>query len=105
MRAWIESPVREAAVVYVNGQRAGAIWAPPYGLDVTGLLKTGENKVRIEVGNLAVNYMAGRALPDYKLLSLRAGVRFEAQDMDKIQVTPSGLLGGVRLIATAKVNP
>ena len=46
--------------------------------------------------------MAGRALPDYKLLNLRYGVRFEAQDMDKIQVTPSGLMGGLRLIAIPK---
>jgi hypothetical protein len=102
MRAWLESPVREAAVVYVNGRRAGSVWAPPYKLDVTGLLKAGENQVRVEVGNLAVNYMAGHALPDYKLLNLRYGVRFEAQDMDKIQVAPSGLLGGVRLVPTAK---
>jgi len=105
MRAWIDSPVREAAVVYVNGRRAGSVWAPPYKLDVTGLLKAGENQVRIDVANLAVNYMAGHALPDYKLLNLRYGMRFEAQDMDKIQVTPSGLLGGVRLIATPKAAP
>ena len=104
-QAWIEPPVREAAVVYVNGRRAGSVWSPPYTLDVTGFLKRGDNAVRIEVGNLAVNYMAGHSLPDYKLLNLRYGSRFEAQDMDKIRVVPSGLLGGVRLIPTSKGPP
>jgi hypothetical protein len=101
-QAWLEAPVREAAVVYVNGRRAGSVWSPPYSLDVTSLLRAGENTLRIEVGNLAMNSMAGRALPDYKLLNLRYGVRFEAQDMDKVQVVPSGLLGGVRLVAASK---
>jgi hypothetical protein len=43
--------------------------------------------------------MAGRRLPDYKLLNLRYGERFQAQDMDKVQALPSGLLGSVRLIS------
>jgi hypothetical protein len=99
MQAWLEAPVREAAVVYVNGARAGEIWCPPYRVDVTRLLKPGKNSLKIVVGNLAVNYMAGHALPDYRLLNLRYGVRFEAQDMDKIQPVPAGLLGPIRLVA------
>ncbi|HMG33740.1 MAG TPA: glycosyl hydrolase [Blastocatellia bacterium] len=99
MRAKLEGPVREAAVVYVNDRRAGAVWCPPYAVDVTGLLHPGENLVRIAVGNLAVNHMAGGPLPDYRLLNLRYGQRFQAQDMDKIKLEPSGLLGPVRLIA------
>ncbi len=100
MQAWLEGPVREAAVVYVNDQRAGSIWSPPYSLDVTTLLRKGTNRIRIGVANLAVNYMAGRALPDYRLLNLRYGTRFDAQDMDKIQPVPAGLLGPIRVIAT-----
>ncbi len=100
MQAWLDAPVREAAIVYVNDQRAGAIWCPPYSVDVTRLLHTGTNKVRVSVANLAVNYMAGRALPDYRLLNLRYGARFEAQDMDKIQPVPAGLLGPIRLVTT-----
>jgi hypothetical protein len=87
--------------VYVNGQRAGSVWCPPFSLEVTGLLKPGANHVRIEVANLAVNHLAGRRLPDYRLLNLRYGVRFEPQDMEKIQPEPSGLLGPVRLVAAA----
>lgn len=99
MQAWLDGPVREAAVVYVNGQRAGSVWCPPYALDVTRLLRRGHNRLRIVVGNLALNYMAGHRLPDYRLLNLRYGERFSAQDMDKVRPIPSGLLGRIRLVA------
>jgi hypothetical protein len=99
MRAWFEGPVREAAVVYVNGRRAGTVWSPPYSVEVTGLLKRGGNRIRILVANTAVNHMAGRSLPDYRLLIRRYGRRFDPQDMDRIEPVPSGLLGPIRLVA------
>jgi hypothetical protein len=98
MQTWYDPPIREAAIVYINGQRAGSLWCPPYKLDVTKLLKPGSNTIRIEVANTALNYMSGRKMPDYKLLTLRYGERFQAQDMDKIQVLPSGILGSVKLV-------
>jgi glycosyl hydrolase family 106( putative alpha-L-rhamnosidase) len=99
MQTWLDAPVREAAVVYINDQRAGSIWSPPYQLDVTSLLRPGDNKIRIVVANLALNYMAGRRQPDYRLLNLRYGERFQPQDMDKVQPIPSGLLGPIRLLS------
>ncbi len=98
MQAMYDAPVREAAIVYVNGQRAGSIWCPPYSLDVTSLLRPGPNKLRIEVSNTAINYMSGRSLPDYRLLNLRFGERFRMQEMEKVQPVPSGMLGPIRLI-------
>jgi hypothetical protein len=100
MRAWLDPPVREAAVVYVNDGRAGSVWCPPYSLTITPLLNSGTNRLRIDVGNLAVNLMAGRPLPDYRLLNLRYGVRFEPQDMNQIAPVAAGLLGPVTLVAT-----
>ncbi len=97
MRAYLEGPVREAAEVYVNGQRAGTVWHPPYTIDVTSLLKAGRNELRIVVGNTAINSLAGRALPDYRLLNDRYGERFIPQGMDNLQPLPSGLLDGLRL--------
>ncbi|MFN0112517.1 MAG: glycosyl hydrolase [Blastocatellia bacterium] len=99
MRAWLDAPVRDAGVVYVNDSRAGSIWCPPYSLNITGLLKPGVNKIRIAVANTAINYMAGHAQPDYRALTQKYGERFQAQDMDNLQPLPSGLLGSVRLIA------
>ena len=98
MQAWLDAPIREAAIVYLNGKRAGSVWCPPYSLDVTSFLRPGDNTLRVEVANLALNYMAGHSLPDYRLLNLRYGVRFEAQDMDKVQPIPAGLFGPIRLL-------
>jgi hypothetical protein len=102
MRALFEGPVREAAVVTVNGRRAGSVWCPPYSVDVTEFLKSSENKIRIVVGNTAINHMAGHALPDYRLLNLRYGERFQAQDMDKVQPVEAGLLGSIRLLSNPR---
>jgi hypothetical protein len=98
MQTWFDPPVREAAVVYVNDQRVGAVWCPPYTLNIGRFLRPGSNRIRIVVANLALNYMAGRRLPDYRLLNLRYGERFQAQDMDKVQPVTSGLLGPIRLV-------
>lgn len=93
----LEGPVREAAEVYVNGQRAGVVWHPPYTLDVSSLLKPGKNELSIIVGNTAINSLAENALPDYRLLNDRCGQRFVPQGMENLQPLPSGLLGGLRL--------
>jgi hypothetical protein len=98
MRAMLESPVREAAEVFVNGKRAGAVWHPPYRVDVTQLMVAGANLIEVKVANLAVNALAGQALPDYRLLSARYGQRFVPQDTGLIAPRPAGLLGPVRLI-------
>jgi hypothetical protein len=98
MRAWLESPVREAAQVFVNNESAGSIWKPPFELDISGKLHSGENHVKIVVGNLAINALAGRSLPDYKLLNSKYGERAVPQDMENLQPLPSGLLGRPRLV-------
>ncbi len=104
IQTWLDAPIREAAIVYVNERRAGAVWCPPYALDVTGLLHPGENHIRIVVANLAINQMAGQRPPDYRLLNQRYGERFQAQDMNKVQPVPAGLWGPVQLIADGNAN-
>jgi hypothetical protein len=104
MKAYLEAPIREAAEVYVNGVRAGFVWRPPYTIDVTKLLKPGENDLRIIVGNTAINSLAGNALPTYRLLNQRYGERFVPQDMVNLQALPSGILGGLRLQLTPGVK-
>jgi hypothetical protein len=104
-RAWLESPIREVAEIYVNDKRAGTIWCPPYELDITDALRAGRNKIELRVGNLAVNTLAGRAPPDYRLLNLRYGERFTPQDMENLQPLPAGVLGPVTLQAIAQPAP
>jgi hypothetical protein len=99
MSALLDSPVRESAIVFVNAQRAGTIWCPPYDIEIKQFLRAGENAVRIVVGNLAINEMSGKPLPDYRLLNDRYGERFTPQDMQNLRPVPAGILGPVQLIS------
>ncbi|QJE01961.1 glycoside hydrolase [Massilia forsythiae] len=103
MRAMLDSPVREAAQVIVNGRRAGAVWRPPYAVDVTPYLAPGRNRIEVRVANLGLNALAGHALPDYRLLSARYGERFKPQDTQLIAPQPSGMLGPVRLMGEKRL--
>ena len=99
MQAYFDPPIREAAVIYVDGARAGSLWHPPYELDVTSLLTPGDHALEIRVANTAINTLAGQSLPDYRLLWERYGQRFAPQDMKNLEPLPSGILGKVQLIA------
>jgi hypothetical protein len=98
MHAYFDPPIHEAALVTINGRPAGAIWHPPYRLDVTKLLKPGVNHIEIHVYNTALN--AWSALPprDYKPLIAKYGDRFQMQDLNKVMPVPSGILGSIHLI-------
>lgn len=67
--------------------------APPYEIDVTAHLLPGANRLRVVVANLAINHLAGRPLPTYRLLNLRYGERFVPQDMKDLKPVPSGCSG------------
>jgi hypothetical protein len=99
MRALLDGPVREAALVYVNGKRAGSVWHPPYEVEIGTLLQPGRNTFRIVVANLAINQLAQGPPRDYKALTVRFGERFQPQDMANLQAIPSGLLGSIRLVS------
>ena len=104
MRAYFEGPMRDAAEIYINGERAGFVWHPPYTIDVTRFLRAGANSLRIIVGNTAINSLAGRALPSYRLLNKRYGERFTPQDMRNLQALPSGIMGELRLNLEQRVQ-
>lgn len=104
MRAYLTSPVREAAQVYVNGKLAGIVWHPPYRIDVTAFILPGTNHLRILVGNTAINAMAGQPMPDYRLLQDRYGKLFVPQDMQDLHLVPSGMLGPVTLVQSVSHN-
>jgi hypothetical protein len=104
MRAYLESPVREAAQVFVNDELAGNVWHPPFRIDLSPFLKAGKNEIRIVVGNTAINELAGTTLPNYRLLYARYGKLFEPQGMEDLQPLPSGILGPVTLIESASAR-
>ncbi len=98
MHAFYDPPIREAALIFINGQAAGALWHPPYRLDCSKLLKRGSNRIEIHVYNTALN--AWSALPprDYKPLIGKYGDRFQMQDIDKVEPISSGMLGPIFLV-------
>jgi hypothetical protein len=98
MRAWYDSPVRDAAIVTINGRRVGSLWHPPYRLPVAGFLKPGKNQIVIKVYNTAINAWAALPPHDYQPLIAKYGDRFQMQDLDQVKPAPSGLLGTIRLV-------
>jgi hypothetical protein len=99
MRAYFDPPIREAALVSINGRQVGALWHPPYVLDVTKFLKPGRNQIEIRIFNTALN--AWSALPphSYAPLIAKYGDRFQMQDLDKVIPISSGLLGSIHLVS------
>ena len=101
MHAYFDPPIREAALVTVNGTDAGALWHPPYLLNISKLLKPGSNRIEIHVFNTALNAWSANPPRDYKPLIAKFGDRFQMQDLDKVKPLPSGILGSIRLVSGA----
>jgi alpha-L-rhamnosidase len=100
--AALDAPIREVAVVYINNHRAGSVWSPPYELDITHWVNSGDNTVRIEIANTAINSIAGTGFPNYdvKAIAGQFGDRFTPPATEKYKPLPWGLLGNVRLVLT-----
>ena len=98
MHAYFDPPIHEAALVYINGQEAGALWHPPYRLDVSKLLKAGTNHIEIHVYNTALNAWSAEPPHDYGPLKAKYGDRFQMQDLDRVKPIPSGIVGTIKLV-------
>jgi len=100
--AFYDPPVQAAALVTINGKPAGALWHPPYRLDVSKLLKPGVNHIEIDVYNTALN--AWSALPphNYAPLIAKYGDKFQMQDLNLVAPVSSGLFGPIHLVSAEK---
>lgn len=85
--------VKSIAKVFVNGVEMGGAWTPPYIVDITKALKSGDNKLEIKVVNNWVNRLIGDALmPDgTRPTSVQHGPDAKGQ------LQSSGLLGPVKI--------
>jgi len=91
--------VHELAEVKVNGKVCGVTWCPPFRVDVTKAVKSGENKLRIEVVNFWPNRIIGDdALPPAQRLT-KTNIRRLTKDS---ALMDSGLLGPVQLLEGVK---
>jgi hypothetical protein len=94
-RIWLDlGDVRNLAEVSVNGKPAGIAWKVPYRVDVTGLLKAGDNELRIAVANSWVNRMIGDRQPNATKFTFTNPVFYKADS----PLLPSGLLGPVQIL-------
>ena len=99
--AQLAPPIREAATIYVNGQPAGSLWCSPYKLDLTHFLVAGDNTIRIDVSNTAINSIASHGFPNYDVRAINGqfGNRFSAPSNDLYVPVTSGILGSVQLVS------
>ncbi len=113
------------AQVRLNGKDLGVLWRTPYLVDITDVAKVGENSLEIAVVNLWVNRMIGdEQLPEDSERNpdgtLKSWPKWLQEDKPsptgrhtfttwrlwkKDQpLQPSGLVGPVRLVTTARVD-
>ena len=87
--------VAEVAEVSVNGESTGIAWKPPYRVDVTGLLKTGKNRLEVNVTNVWHNRIVGDLR--YPEAGEFAPTNLKHKFSADMELLRSGLLGPVVL--------
>ena len=99
--------VRESARVYLNDRYVGCAWSAPFVVDVTGFVREGANKLRIEVTNLPANRIRQmdidgvqwRRFKDVNILDIVGGNTSQSGvTYNNWELVPSGLNGSVRLV-------
>jgi hypothetical protein len=82
------------AEVKLNGVDLGVLWTPPFRVDVSKALKTGENKLEISITNTWANRLIGDSkLPvNKRITNTTAHFRLAGKPLN-----PAGLLGPVTL--------
>ncbi len=88
--------VKNLAEVFVNGKSLGIVWKKPFRVDVTDVLKSGENQVEIKVTNLWVNRLIGDQQPD---ITKKYTYTTQAFYRANSPLLPSGLLGPVKIVS------
>ena len=101
--------VRESAHVYLNGEDLGRAWAHPFRVPVGDALRTGTNRLVVEVTNLMANRIIDldRRGVEWKTFYDINFVGTDYEPFDASDWTPmaSGLLGPVRLVPLETRSP
>ncbi|MDR0559459.1 MAG: glycosyl hydrolase [Prevotellaceae bacterium] len=111
--------VRNIARVRLNGRDLGVIWTAPWRVDITGIAKTKDNRLEIDVVNLWANRLIGDEqlpydgikdgkFPDWLLNNTpRTSGRITfttVRDYNKDSpLKPSGLLGPVKILSAKDI--
>lgn len=100
-RLWLDlGEVKNLAAVRLNGRVPVILWKPPFRLDVTDVLRAGENRLEIEITNLWPNRLIGdQRLPENQRTTWSTHLPYRADS----PLLSSGLLGPVVLRVVAEV--
>ncbi len=101
--------VRESAHIRLNGRDVATAWSIPFQVRVGEFLKPGRNILELEVTNLAANRIRDmdQRKVDWKIMREInfVDINYKPFDASGWEITPSGLLGPVRLVPLNKVMP
>jgi hypothetical protein len=87
--------------VLLNGQSLGIVWKPPYRVEITEAVRTGQNRLEIEIANTWSNRLVGDAQlpPDQRYCRTNITASgTPGKPWKEIPLRKSGLLGLVELI-------
>ncbi|MDR1925815.1 MAG: discoidin domain-containing protein [Planctomycetaceae bacterium] len=86
--------VREMVRVRLNGKELGTLWSRPFQIDVTDVIREGDNHLELEV----VNHWANRIIGDAKLPPSQRQTQTNIKRLTaETPLSESGLIGTVRL--------
>ena len=92
------------ARVRLNGTDLGVVWQPPFRVDVSKAIKSGENNLEVMVVNSWRNRLIGdNKLPENTRLT-RTNIKVIEDGKQKWKLEESGLLGPVRITEKIKRN-
>ncbi|MDR2707047.1 MAG: hypothetical protein LBC02_14845 [Planctomycetaceae bacterium] len=94
--------VRDVAEIFVNGKSAGILWKKPFCADISDLVHSGDNELKVEVVNLWVNRLTGDMLSDPKNRYCRTNHPYVKQNIgggETYKEQPSGLLRPVIILS------
>jgi hypothetical protein len=91
--------VRWLAEVFVNDQKAGIVWCPPWRLEISDYCREGRNRLKIICANPWKNRLIGDAqLPEEQRKTELTSFRMKISEFKDMEPMEAGLLGPVRIL-------
>lgn len=98
--------VSEVADVWLNGKHLGISWTLPHRFDVTGVIRNGDNDLRVEVANTWSNRLTGDAVSGEKFTKTNiVKANKNLTPWENVPLKKSGLTGPVTLHSLKSVKP
>jgi hypothetical protein len=92
--------LRDVAEVFVNGKSAGILWKKPFQVDISQLIQSGKNELKVEVVNMWMNRLTGDMVLDPKDRFCKTNQSYMKSEVwpggdEPFKLQTAGLLGPV----------